>query len=432
MLKTQIVHSECVNGYTRIVESRVICYLQHAGEIRTETTHHRMRQHAIKSMSLKINSKLPDAGTTIFTIMSKMAQDHGAINLSQGFPDFEPDEGLINRVEYHLRSGKNQYPPMIGIPELRAGISDKLKINSQIDVDSESEITVTSGATEALYCAIQCVVRPGDEVIVFDPAYDSYEPAVSLAGGKTIHIPMTLPDYGIDWQAVQQKLNSNTRLIIINSPHNPSSSILKREDLDILAAAIRPLNCFVLSDEVYEHIIFDGRTHVSVLTHDELRERSMAVFSFGKTYHVTGWKIGYCIAPAELTVEFRKIHQFNVFTTSTPMQWAIADFLESNPQNYQQLSAFYQQKRDLFCRLIECSRFKLLPSAGTYFQLADYSRISDQTDIDFANWMTREKRVAVIPLSPFYEEPPDNRIVRFCFAKQDETLKQAADIINTL
>ncbi len=364
--------------------------------------------------------------------MSKMAQDHGAINLSQGFPDFEPDEGLINRVEHHLRNGKNQYPPMIGIPELRAGISGKLKLNSQIDVDSESEITVTSGATEALYCAIQCVVRPGDEVIVFDPAYDSYEPAVSLAGGKTIHIPMTLPDYGIDWQAVQQKLNSNTRLIIINSPHNPSSSILQQEDLDTLAAAIRPLNCFVLSDEVYEHIIFDGRAHVSVLTHDELRERSMAVFSFGKTYHVTGWKIGYCIAPAELTVEFRKIHQFNVFTTSTPMQWAIADFLESNPQNYQQLSAFYQQKRDLFCRLIEGSRFKLLPSAGTYFQLADYSRISDQTDTDFANWMTQEKGVAVIPLSPFYEEPPDNRIVRFCFAKQDETLKQAADIINTL
>jgi len=383
-------------------------------------------------MLRKLNSKLPDAGTTIFTVMSKMAQDYGAINLSQGFPDFEPDEGLISRVEYYLRNGRNQYPPMTGIPELRAAISRKLKTNSQVEIDSESEITITSGATEALFCAIHCVVRPGDEVIVFDPAYDSYEPAVTLAGGKTIHIPMTLPDYRIDWQAVQQKLNSNTRLIIINSPHNPSASVLQREDLDNLAEAIRPLNCFVLSDEVYEHIIFDGREHASVLTHDELRNRSMAVFSFGKTYHVTGWKIGYCIASAGLTTEFRKIHQFNVFTTPTPMQWAIADFLESNPQNYQQLGVFYQQKRDRFCKMIEGSRFKLLPSAGTYFQLADYSRISDKTDTGFANWMTQEKGVAVIPLSPFYKEPPDSKMIRFCFAKQDATLQQAADIINAL
>ncbi len=394
------------------METRVICY--------------------VTNMLRKLNSKLPDAGTTIFTVMSKMAQDYGAINLSQGFPDFEPDEGLISRVEYYLRNGRNQYPPMTGIPELRAAISRKLKTNSQVEIDSESEITITSGATEALFCAIHCVVRPGDEVIVFDPAYDSYEPAVTLAGGKTIHIPMTLPDYRIDWQAVQQKLNSNTRLIIINSPHNPSSSVLQREDLDNLAEAIRPLNCFVLSDEVYEHIIFDGREHASVLTHDELRNRSMAVFSFGKTYHVTGWKIGYCIAPAGLTTEFRKIHQFNVFTTPTPMQWAIADFLESNPQNYQQLGVFYQQKRDRFCKMIEGSRFKLLPSAGTYFQLADYSRIADKTDTRFANWMTQEKGVAVIPLSPFYKEPPDSKMIRFCFAKQDATLQQAADIINTL
>ncbi len=383
-------------------------------------------------MLLKTDSKLPDAGTTIFTIMSKMAQDHGAINLSQGFPDFEPDRGLVDRVDYYLRNGKNQYPPMPGIPELRAGISRKLKINSRIDIDSESEITITSGATEALFCAIHCLVRPGDEVIVFDPAYDSYEPAVSLAGGKTVHVPMTLPSYSIDWRAFRRKLGSNTRLVVINSPHNPSGSILQREDLDNLAAAIRPLNCFVLSDEVYEHIIFDGREHASVLAHDELRKRSMAVFSFGKTYHVTGWKIGYCIAPAELTIEFRKVHQFNVFTTPTPMQWAFADFLESNPQNYQQLGVFYEQKRDLFCRLIERSRFKLLPSAGTYFQLADYSRISGKTDTAFANWMTQEKGVAVIPLSPFYKEPPDSKVIRFCFAKQDATLKQAADIINSL
>ena len=383
-------------------------------------------------MPLKLASKLPDASTTIFTVMSKMAQDYGAINLSQGFPDFEPDEGLLDRVDYYLRNGKNQYPPMVGIPELRAGISRKLKTNSHLDIDSESEITVTSGATEALFCAIHCIVRPGDEVIVFDPAYDSYAPAVSLAGGKTVHIPMTRPDYSIDWQAVRQKLNSDTRLIIINSPHNPGSGILQRDDLDNLAEAIRPLNCFVLSDEVYEHIIFDGQEHASVLAHNELRKRAMAVFSFGKTYHVTGWKIGYCIAPATLTAEFRKIHQFNVFTTPTPMQWALADFLESNPQNYQRLGAFYQRKRDLFCRLIEGSRFQLLPSAGTYFQLADYSRISEQTDTAFANWMTREKGVAVIPLSPFYREPPDSKIIRFCFAKHDATLKQAANLLNAL
>ena len=383
-------------------------------------------------MATHIESKLPDVGTTIFTVMSKLAQDHGAINLSQGFPDFEPDEGLLDRVDYHLRNGKNQYPPMIGIPELRRAISDKLKSESAIDVDPETEITITSGATEALYCAIQAVVHRGDEVIVFDPCYDSYEPAISLAGGKTVHIPMTLPDYRIDWDAFHQKLNSNTRMVIINSPHNPSSSILTREDLDKLAEAIRPLNCFVLSDEVYEHIIFDGEVHASVLTHPELRAKSMAVFSFGKTYHVTGWKIGYCVAPSVLTAEFRKIHQFNVFTTPTPMQWAIADFIKSNPQNYQELGSFYQQKRDLFCALIAQSRFKLLPSRGTYFQLADYSDISDKVDTDFANWMTTEKGVAVIPLSPFYQSPPDARIVRFCFAKQDDTLREAAAIINAV
>jgi methionine aminotransferase len=284
-------------------------------------------------MTTHIESKLPDVGTTIFTVMSKMAQDHGAINLSQGFPDFEPDDRLLDRVNFHLRNGKNQYPPMIGVAELRQAISSKLKSASHINVDVDSEITITSGATEAIFCAIQAVVHPGDEVIVFDPCYDSYEPAISLAGGKTVHIPMTVPDYKIDWEAFSQKLNSNTRLVIINSPHNPSSSIVKKEELDKLAELIEPINCFVLSDEVYEHIIFDGETHASVLAHPRLREKSMAVFSFGKTYHATGWKIGYCVAPAELTAEFRKIHQFNVFTSPTPMQWALADFIESNPEN---------------------------------------------------------------------------------------------------
>ncbi len=383
-------------------------------------------------MTIPLQSKLPAVGTTIFTVMSKLAADHDAINLSQGFPDFEPDEGLVQRVEYHLRTGKNQYPPMIGVPELRTGISRKLKRNSHIDVDSETEITITSGATEALFNAIQCLVRPGDEVVVFDPAYDSYEPAVSLAGGRTIHVPLILPHYQIDWDRLQESLSAKTRLVIINSPHNPSSSILKTDDLDQLAEAIRPLDCYVLSDEVYEHIIFDGETHASVLTHDELRRKAMAVFSFGKTYHVTGWKIGYCVAPPELTAEFRKIHQFNVFTTATFIQWAIADFLESNPQNYQQLGEFYQAKRDLFCSLVEPSGFRLLPSRGTYFQLADYREISARKDMDFAHWMTVEKGIAVIPLSPFYQTPPDSTIVRFCFAKQDDTLRQAAEIINAI
>ncbi len=385
--------------------------------------------HQYPAMTPTLSSKLPDVGTTIFTVMSKMAADHNAINLSQGFPDFEPDEKLLDLVNSHLRNGKNQYPPMIGIPELRQGIAHKLKNLNNLDIDSESEITITSGATEALFCAIQAIIHPGDEAIVFDPAYDSYEPAISLSGGKTIHIPMLLPNYEIDWEALSQKINNKTRLIIINSPHNPSSSILKSADLDKLAEAIRSRDCYVLSDEVYEHIIFDGETHASVLIHPELRQKSLSVFSFGKTYHVTGWKIGYCIALPELTVEFRKIHQFNVFTTPTPMQWAIADFLELSPESYLGLGKFYQEKRDFFTSLLEPSRFKLLPSKGTYFQLADYGEISDKTDTEFANWLTKEKGVAVIPLTPFYQNPPDTKIIRFCFAKQDETLKQATDIL---
>jgi methionine aminotransferase len=380
-------------------------------------------------MAISIHSKLPEVGTTIFTVMSKLSQDHNAINLSQGFPDFEPDEALLDRVNHHLRTGKNQYPPMIGIPALREAISRKLFRNNGIDINSETEITVTSGATEALFCGIQSLVHAGDEVIVFDPAYDCYEPAISLAGGKTIHIPLLLPDYRIDWDVFRRKLSDRTRLIIINSPHNPSSSILRDSDLDMLAESIRPLNCVVLSDEVYEHIIFDNQKHASVLNHPELRQKSLAVFSFGKTYHVTGWKIGYCIASPELTTEFRKVHQYNVFTTSTPMQWALADFVEEHPQNYLGLGEFYEKKRDLFTSLMTESRFRLLPSSGTYFQLADYSAISDDNDLEFARWITIEKGVAVIPLSPFYQEPPDSRIIRFCFAKQDYTLKQAAGLL---
>ena len=383
-------------------------------------------------MNRPLRSKLPDVGTTIFTVMSKMAQDHGAINLSQGFPDFEPDQRLLERVTYHLGHGRNQYPPMTGVPELRQAIAEKFRIESGASVDAETGITITSGATEALLNAILSVVDRDDEVVVFDPAYDSYQPAITLAGGRTVHVPMLLPDYRIDWDALDNALSDRTRLVIINSPHNPTATTLEAADLDRLAEAIRPYDCRVLSDEVYEHIVFDGRAHHSVVTHPELAEKSFAVFSFGKTYHATGWKIGYCVAPADLTREFRKIHQFNVFTTVTPMQWALADFLCEAPEAYRGLSAFYQQKRDFFRDQMAGSRFRFLPSAGTYFQLADYSGISDLPDMAFAEWITREKGVAVIPLSPFYASPPDTRIIRFCFAKNDDTLAQAAGILRAL
>ncbi|MDH3467965.1 MAG: methionine aminotransferase, partial [Gammaproteobacteria bacterium] len=336
---------------------------------------------------------------------------------------------LLERVGHYLKSGKNQYPPMIGVAELREAVAEKIVTASAVTLNPETQITVTSGATEALFCAIHATVTHGDEVIVFDPAYDSYEPAVALAGGATIHIPLTLPDYRIDWDALQTALSERTRLVVINTPHNPTGSILHSADLDRLAELIRPYKCWVLSDEVYEHIIFDGEIHASVLTHSELSEKSFGVFSFGKTYHATGWKIGYCIAPAYLSTEFRKVHQFNVFTTVSPMQWALADIVRDHPQHYLGLSEFYQNKRDTFRRLIESSRFKLLPSNGTFFQLANYDAISDRGDTEFANWITQEKGVAVIPLSPFYQAPPDTRIVRFCFAKQDETLQQAAEIL---
>ena len=383
-------------------------------------------------MPSHISSKLPGVGTTIFTVMSGLAQAHDAINLSQGFPDFEPDEALLDRVTHYLKSGKNQYPPMTGVPELRRAIADKLRLTGGVEVDFETEITVTSGATEALFCAIHAVVRPGDEVIVFDPAYDSYAPAVALAGGKTVHLALTLPDYRIDWAALEAALNPKTRLIIINSPHNPTGTILTGDDLDRLSQAIGVRDCYVLSDEVYEHIIFDGQPHAGVSAHPQLARRSFAVFSFGKTYHATGWKIGYCVAPQNLTAEFRKVHQFNTFTTVTPIQWALADFIREQPDYYGRLSSFYQQKRDLFRALMADSPFKLLPCRGTYFQLADYGALSGMGDLDdmaFARKLTAEHGVAVIPLSPFYRTPPDTRTIRFCFAKQDQTLKRAATIL---
>lgn len=376
-----------------------------------------------------MQSKLPKVGTTIFTVMSKMAQDYGAINLSQGFPDFDCPERLRELVAQHLNDRKNQYPPMAGIPSLRQQIANKVKDYYGCDADPETEVTITSGATEALFDAVHAVVTAGDEVIVFDPAYDCYEPAVQLAGARTVHVPLTLPDYGMDWDRLEQAINARTRLIIINSPHNPCGSILSKVDFDKLAALIRGYDILILSDEVYEHMVYGGVKHESVLGHEELRKKSFAVFSFGKTYHATGWKLAYCVAPEALTTEFRKIHQYVTFTTSSFVQYAIADYMAECPEHTRELPDFYEEKRDTFCNLIAPSRFKFTPSKGTYFQLVDYSEISDKSDVEFANYLTQEKGVAAIPLAPFYEEPPATRIIRFCFCKDDSTLQQAAKIL---
>jgi len=376
-----------------------------------------------------LQSKLPTVGTTIFTVMSKMAQDYNAINLSQGFPDFDCPERLRELVAEYLNEGKNQYSPMAGIPPLRKQIAKKVSNYYGHVADPEDEITVTSGATEALFDAVQAVVHAGDEVIVLDPAYDSYEPAVQLAGGRTIHVPLSLPNYEVDWNRFEQAISNRTRLIIINSPHNPCGSVLSKADLNTLASLIRDKNILVLSDEVYEHMVYDGQQHESVLSHAELREKSFAVFSFGKTYHATGWKLAYCVAPKQLTEEFRKVHQFVTFTTSSFVQYAIADFMEECPQHTLELPSFYEKKRDTFCNMMKPSRFTFTPSKGTYFQLVDYSAISNKSDIDFTRYITQEKGVAAIPLTPFYETPPDTKIIRFCFCKDDSTLQKAADIL---
>jgi methionine aminotransferase len=375
----------------------------------------------------RIDSKLPGVGTTIFTVMSRLAEEAGAINLSQGFPDYQPPQRLLDLVTRHLNLNHNQYAPMMGIAPLREAIAGKVAAIYGARVDPETEVTVTSGATEALFCAIHAVVRPGEEVIVLDPAYDSYDPAVTLAGGRTIHVPLLAPEFSVDWEGLERSLSPRTRLIVINTPHNPTGTVLKRVDLDRIAALVADRNCYVLSDEVYEHIVFDDRKHASVIAHPELRDRSFAVFSFGKTYHATGWKIGYCIAPADLTAEFRRVHQFNTFTTVTPMQYALAEFLEQSPEHHLGLAAFYQEKRDFFLEAMRASRFEMAPSSGTYFQLADYSAISDEPDTVFARWLTETHKVAVIPITAFYENPPETRIIRFCFAKESSTLAAAAE-----
>jgi methionine aminotransferase len=376
-----------------------------------------------------IISKLPNVGTTIFTVMSQLAAQTGAINLSQGFPDFDGPQALRDAVGRHIAEGHNQYSPMTGLPALRQQVAAKVARSYGRQVDADSEVTITPGATQAIFCAIQTVIQPGDEVIVFDPCYDSYEPSVELAGGRCVHVQLGLNDFAIDWQKLREALSPRTRMIILNSPHNPSGALITRSELDQLAALIADRDIYLVSDEVYEHLVFDGVQHASVLAHEELYQRAFVVSSFGKTYHVTGWKTGYVVAPPALTAELRKVHQYVSFCGVTPLQYALADFMAAHPEHVEELPAFYQAKRDLFCDLLEPSRFSFNRVSGTYFQLVDYSNIRpDLNDVDMALWMTREHGVASIPVSVFYQNPPQGqRLVRLCFAKREETLRRAAE-----
>lgn len=373
-----------------------------------------------------MESKLPGVGTTIFTVMSQLAQQHGAINLSQGFPDFPCDPLLLQAVSQAMQDGYNQYAPMPGLPRLRDILAHKLEAAYGQSYDPEQQITITAGATQALYTAITALIQPGDEVLLFEPAYDSYGPAIRLNGGIEQRISLRPPQYAIDWAEVQRRINPRTRLIILNNPNNPSTAILGPHDLRELRELLQQWpQLYLLSDEVYEHIVFDGAQHQSLARDPVLAARSMLVYSFGKTFHATGWKIGYCAGPADWMQEFRRVHQFLVFSVNTPMQHALAAYLQT-PAHYQALPGFYQAKRDRFVTAMAASRFELLPSQGTYFQLARYDRISDLPDTAFAQWLTKEHGVAVIPLSAFHADGTDHGIIRFCFAKQDATLDAAA------
>ncbi|WP_018476654.1 pyridoxal phosphate-dependent aminotransferase [Pontibacter roseus] len=372
------------------------------------------------------SSKLPDVGTSIFAVMSALANEHQAINLSQGFPDFNCPDELIQLVTKYMQEGYNQYAPMPGMAALRHKISEKTQKVYGYRPDADQEVTVTSGATEALFAAITAVVKPGDEVVVLEPCYDSYAPAIRLAGGVPVYVPLALPNFSIDWDLLRKNISRHTRLLIINTPHNPTGAVMSREEMEKLANLTDGTDILVISDEVYEHMVFDGQEHVSALQVESLRQRSFVISSFGKTYHTTGWKIGYVVAPPALTAELRKMHQFITFCTVTPLQLAIADFMD-NEEHYRSLPDFYQAKRDMFCDLVRPSRFELMPSAGTYFQLLKYDAISTEHDLDFARRLTKEVGVASVPVSAFYHNKTDHHYLRFCFAKSEDTLRQAAE-----
>ena len=376
-----------------------------------------------------ITSKLPHVGTTIFTRMSALASECGALNLSQGFPEFGAPPRLLQHMSHHVNHGHNQYAPMAGLPELREQVAAQLYRYRGVTSNPDTEITILPGATQAIYCAITACVQAGDEVIVFDPCYDSYEPAIELAGARAVHIPLEGADFRINWQRVAEAVSTRTRMIIINSPHNPSGSVLQRQDLAELQNLAARHDLLVISDEVYEHLVFDGAEHHSVLEFPDLRERSFAVYSFGKTFSVTGWKTGYCVAPPTLTNELRKVHQFVCFVAVTPVQQALADFMAEEPEYPGTLASFYQSKRDLFCHALAASDFDLTPSRGTYFQTLDCSSANNKSDVELAEHWTREHGIASIPLSVFYRNPPEQQRLRFCFAKSDEALCQAAEVL---
>ncbi|GAB2493052.1 pyridoxal phosphate-dependent aminotransferase [Arenimonas alkanexedens] len=377
---------------------------------------------------MHVPNKLPNVGTSIFTVMSQLAQEHQAVNLGQGFPDFPVPARLVDELARAMAEGKNQYAPATGIPVLRQAIAAKTAHCYGRSVNADSEVTVTSGASEAIFNAILALVSPGEEVVVLDPCYDCYEPAIVLAGARPVHVPLDPVDFSVDWQRVREAITPRTRMLMVNSPHNPSGAMFSSDDMAALAALLRDTDIVLLSDEVYEHIIFDGRRHESVLRHPELAERAVVISSFGKTYHCTGWKIGYAIAPPALSAEFRKVHQYNTFCSFAPAQWAFAAMITEEPAHYQALGDFYEAKRDRFREQLLGTRLKPLPVPGGYFQLVDYSAISDLQDAEFCRWLTIEKGVAAIPLSPFYETPPPGqRLARLCFAKVESTLDAAIE-----
>ena len=395
------------------------------------------------ALSPEFPSRLPKVGTTVFTIMSALAAKHQAINLGQGFPDFPCDRELISEVHAAMLADHNQYPPMMGVAELRQGVSRKISALYGHDYDPDSEITITAGGTQGIMTAILCCVSPGDEVVIIEPAYDSYRPSIDLAGGKTVAVSLTanrddqgmVSSYSIPWDDLAKAINAKTRLVMINTPHNPTGMVWQKSDLERLANLVRNTNALILSDEVYEHMVFDGHRHISIASHPELAARSFLISSFGKTYHVTGWKIGYVAAPAAMMKEFRKVHQFNVFTVNTPMQYGLAKYLK-NADHYLGLPSFYQAKRDYFSQGLQQTKFKLLPAPASYFQCVNYTKLdipqAKLSEADFCSWLTTEIGVAAIPVSAFYAEPVESGVIRFCFAKEEKTLATALERLHTL